>query len=147
MATDSSPDWLFTIASTAVVPGWLLLATAPRWRPTKLIVRSGLLSLVLSAGYLVLILLNYPGAAGGFGSLAEVARLFESRPLLLAGWVHYLAFDLFVGGWETGDAEARGVSHLLVVPCLALTFFFGPIGLLAYFAVRAAAARRPKAAA
>ena len=135
-------DRLFSICSAAVVPGWLLLAAAPRWKPTKLLVRSGLLSGLLAAVYLVLILRNYPGAVGGFGSLAEVAQLFESRPLLLAGWVHYLAFDLFVGAWETGDAEARGVVHLLVIPCLVLTFLFGPIGLLAYFAVRAAASRR-----
>ena len=145
MAIDSNS--LFQVASTAVVPGWLLLAAAPRWRPTRLLVRSGALSLLLSGLYLVLILFYYPGAAGGFGSLAEVARLFESRPLLLAGWVHYLAFDLFVGAWETGDAETRGLSHLFVVPCLALTFLFGPIGLLAYFTVRAIAAKPPKAAA
>lgn len=137
-------DSLFSLCGAAVVPGWLLLAVAPRWSPTRVLVRSGALSLLLAAAYLVLIVCYYPGAAGGFGSLAEVARLFESRPLLLAGWVHYLAFDLFVGAWETGDAETRGVSHLLVVPCLALTFLFGPIGLLAYFAVRTTMSRRHK---
>jgi hypothetical protein len=141
-----SLETLFSLASALVVPGWLLLAVAPRWRPTRLLVRSGALSLLLSGVYLVLIAAYYPGSPGGFGSLADVARLFESRPLLLAGWVHYLAFDLFVGVWETADAEARGVSHLLVIPCLALTFLFGPIGLLAYFAVRASASRRRREA-
>ena len=141
-----SLEALFSVAGALVLPGWLLLAVAPRWRPTRLLVRSGALSLLLSGVYLVLIATYYPGSQGGFGSLADVARLFESRPLLLAGWVHYLAFDLFVGVWETGDAEARGVSHLLVIPCLALTFLFGPIGLLAYFAVRGAASSRRKEA-
>lgn len=56
--------------------------------------------------------------------------------MLLAGWVHYLAFDLFVGTWEVQDAVKNSVSHLLVIPCLLLTFLFGPIGLLSYFAVR-----------
>jgi hypothetical protein len=133
---------LFSICSAFVGLGWLLLVVAPCWRPTRILVRSGLLSLLLAALYLALVVRYYPGAAGGFGSLDEVARLFRSRPLLLAGWIHYLAFDLFVGGWETGDAETRGVSHLLVVPCLVLTFLFGPIGLLAYFVVRALAARK-----
>jgi ABA4-like protein len=110
------PDRLFSICGAAVVPGWLLLVVAPRWRPTRLLIRSGLLSLMLAVVYLALVLRYFPGAAGGFGSLAEVARLFQSRPLLLAGWIHYLAFDLFVGAWETTDAEARGVPHLLVVP-------------------------------
>jgi len=73
---------------------------------------------------------------GGFGSLAEVARLFANPWLLLAGWTHYLAFDLFVGSWEVRDARERGVPHLLVIPCLALTLMFGPAGWLLYVAVR-----------
>lgn len=58
--------------------------------------------------------------------------------LLLAGWVHYLAFDLFIGSWEVRDAQRHGLSHLLVVPCLALTFLFGPVGLLLYLGLRGA---------
>jgi hypothetical protein len=57
--------------------------------------------------------------------------------LLLAGWVHYMAFDLFIGAWETRDARRAGVPHLMVVPCLILTFMLGPIGLLVYLALRA----------
>jgi hypothetical protein len=34
------------------------------------------------------------------------------------------------------------VHHLLVVPCLLLTFLFGPVGLLLYFALRAALRRQ-----
>jgi hypothetical protein len=53
--------------------------------------------------------------------------------------VHYLAFDLFVGGWEVRDAQERGIRHLLVVPALVLTFLFGPAGWLLYVATRALA--------
>ena len=56
--------------------------------------------------------------------------------MLLAGWTHYLAFDLFIGGWEVRDAQRRGIPHLLVVPALVLTFLFGPAGLLLYLAIR-----------
>ena len=62
--------------------------------------------------------------------------LFANPWLLLAGWVHYLAFDLFIGAWQVRDAKRTGLSHLLVVPCLVLTFLFGPIGLLLYLALR-----------
>jgi hypothetical protein len=55
--------------------------------------------------------------------------------------VHYLAFDLFVGGWQVRDAAQRGVPHLALVPALALTFLFGPVGLLVYFGGRAAFGR------
>jgi hypothetical protein len=62
--------------------------------------------------------------------------LFSNPWLLLAGWIHYLAFDLLVGSWEARDAHDRGVRHLLVVPCLILTFLFGPIGWLIYLGIR-----------
>jgi len=127
---------LFSLCSTGVVPGWLLLIFAPRWRWTQRLVASGGLSLLLAAVYLVLIAIHFKGAEGGFGSLAEVARLFRNPYLLLAGWIHYLAFDLFIGGWEVRDAQALGLPHPAVVPCLLLTFLFGPIGLLTYFGLR-----------
>jgi hypothetical protein len=62
--------------------------------------------------------------------------------VLLAGWIHYLAFDLFVGSWEVRDAQRVGIHHLFVVPCLVLTVLFGPIGLLLYLLLRAALRRR-----
>jgi hypothetical protein len=68
--------------------------------------------------------------------------LFENRWALLAGWTHYLAFDLFVGTWEVRDARASGIPHLLVLPCLGLTFLFGPAGWLLYMALRAGYTKR-----
>lgn len=136
-----SPETLFSIVSTAIVPGWLLLVVAPRAWITKRTILSGLYPLVFAAVYLVLIAVFYPGAPGGFGSLADVDQLFRNPYLLLAGWVHYLAFDLFVGAWEVRDAAGRGIPHLALVPCLVLTFLFGPIGLLAYHGLRALVAR------
>jgi hypothetical protein len=65
-----------------------------------------------------------------------VRTLFENPWGLLAGWTHYLAFDLFIGGWEVRDAQRRGIPHLLVVPALVLTFLLGPGGLLLYLAIR-----------
>ena len=58
----------------------------------------------------------------------------------LAGWTHYLAFDLFIGAWEVRTARAERIPFLAVVPCLALTFLFGPAGYLAFSALRAARA-------
>jgi hypothetical protein len=120
--------------------GWLLLIVAPRWRFTQAI-SGAAIPLTISIVYLVLIVRYMPGAAGGFGSLADVATLFGTPGLLLAGWVHYLAFDLFIGSWEVRDASRHGVPHLLVVPCLIMTFLLGPIGLLAYLLLRSWRAR------
>ena len=131
-----SPETLFSICNTAVLPGWLLLVVAPRWKWTKIIINSCLLPLLLAVVYLFLIVAHFGQTEGGFGSLADVAKLFQNPHILLAGWIHYLAFDLFVGSWEVRDAERHGINHLLVIPCLILTFLLGPIGLLLYFIMR-----------
>ena len=69
---------------------------------------------------------------GGFGSIQEVRALFLNDGGLVAGWVHYLAFDLFIGTWIAVEADKRGWNRLLQVPMLIGTFMFGPIGLLLY---------------
>jgi hypothetical protein len=129
-------EQIFSAASALAVLGWVLLILAPRWRATQ-VISGAAIPLAIAVVYLVLIVRYMPGASGGFGSLAEVAALFDTPGLLLAGWVHYLAFDLFIGSWEVRDAQRQRVPHLLVVPCLLLTFLLGPIGLLGYLLVRA----------
>jgi hypothetical protein len=135
-----TPDLLFSLANSLALPGWVLLVLAPRWRGTQALVLSGAWPLGLAVLYAVFITMHYLGAhggEGGFGSLAQVAALFQDPWALLAGWVHYLCFDLFVGAWEVRDAQRRGVPHGAVVPALALTFLLGPVGLLVYIGVRA----------
>lgn len=127
---------IFSIANMVALAGWILLAVAPRWTWTRKVVISGALPLALSVVYLILIILFFGRSEGGFDSLPNVMLLFTNKYNVLAGWVHYLAFDLFVGAWEVKDAQTRGVSHWFVVPCLFLTFMLGPIGLLAYHIIR-----------
>ncbi|MBI3932712.1 MAG: DUF4281 domain-containing protein [Acidobacteria bacterium] len=137
-----SPETLFAAANLVVVPGWALLVLAPGSKWTTRVVGSSVLSLLLATLYVVLLAARFGAAEGGFGSLAEVATVFRDPYLLLAGWIHYLAFDLFVGGWEVRDARRLGLPHFAVVPCLVLTFVFGPAGLLAYSALRLGLRRR-----
>ena len=87
---------------------------------------------LFAVAYTAIAVVAFGNSDGGFSTLDGVARLFENRWLLLAGWLHYLAFDLLVGTWEVLDSHQRGVPHLLVVPCLLLTFMFGPAGWLLY---------------
>ena len=79
-----------------------------------------------AVAYIAIVVAQFGSSSGGFTSLPAVAMLFSNRWLLLAGWIHYLTFDLFVGSWEVRDARERGIPHLAVVPCLALTLMFGP---------------------
>ena len=126
---------IFSACSTMALLGWALLVFLPRQRLAHLLAAVGI-PLAISVVYLVLIAQHFGRSEGGFGSLSDVAQLFSNPALLLAGWVHYLAFDLFIGAWESRDAQRHGIPHLLVVPCLLLTFMLGPIGLLIYWGLR-----------
>ncbi len=137
-----SPEQLFSVCGALVLPGWLLLVFLPRWKWTARLVCPVVIPLLLALVYLWLVSTTFGQTPGDFGSLAGVSQLFQNPKALLAGWIHYLAFDLFIGAWEVRDAQRVGVHHLLVVPCLLLTFLLGPVGLLLYFALRTGLRRR-----
>jgi len=129
-------EQIFSIANLIALSSWIILAVAPRWKWTNKIILSGAIPLLLSVAYLVLIVLFFGKADGGFDSLQNVMKLFTNEWAVLAGWIHYLVFDLFVGSWEVRDAQSKGISHWLVIPCLFFTFMFGPIGFLMYSILR-----------
>lgn len=128
-------EQLFSILNLVTVAAWLPLVFLPRrrWATTLLPVA---VPSALATIYVALVIATLTQGEGGFSSLTAVRTLFDNDWGLLAGWTHYLAFDLFIGGWEVRDAQRRGVPHLLVVPALVLTFLFGPAGFLIYLAVR-----------
>ena len=132
---------LFSALNLMAVAAWLPLVFLPRVRWTARLLPVAMPS-VLAVVYVVLVAATLTRSEGGFSSLAGVRTLFDDPWALLAGWTHYLAFDLFMGGWEVRDAQRRGIPHLLVVPALVLTFLFGPAGLLLYLAIRWFAPRR-----
>ena len=131
----------FSFVNLTVIPAWLMLIFLPRSNWTRIVAAYAVPS-ALAIVYLTLLLMNKPPQGAGFGSITQVERLFSSQWLLLAGWVHYLAFDLFIGAWQVRDAWRLNIPHLLVIPCLLLTFLVGPVGLLAYFVVRLAVVRK-----
>jgi Domain of unknown function (DUF4281) len=129
-------DEIFSIANTLALLGWLVLILAPRWR-WKRRIAGIVIPLTFAVLYIVVLTLHWGEVeGGGFGSLIGVEKLFSNRWVLLGGWVHYLAFDLFTGSWEVRDSQQRGMPHWMVIPCLVLTFLFGPAGLLLHFALR-----------
>ncbi len=136
-----SAQTIFTIANNGILPFWLLLIVAPRWRVTQIAVHSVAIPVILGLTYAWLlwrVTLGGEGPQGAsFTSLAGVMALFSSPIAATLGWIHYLIFDLFIGAWEQRDARRRGLSHGLVIPCLVVTLLAGPIGLMLYLGVRA----------
>lgn len=137
-------EQIFRIANLFAMVCWMLLIFAPRTRLTTLLVHRLAAPLLFAAGYVALIVYagREPFHDGGFSSLPAVEALFRHRSALLAGWLHYLAFDLFVGGYIGRDGLERGIPAWQLAPFLFLTFMFGPLGLLTYTGFRALRASR-----
>jgi len=130
----------FWIAHVPAVIGWIALLALPTRRGVAI---ARWAAAVLALGYAILFF-----AVGPQGqelvrnySLEGVRAFFASRDLLLLGWVHYLAFDLFVGSWEAEEGARLGVPKRTLIACLILTFLVGPLGLLAFLIARAPRAR------
>lgn len=136
------PTSIFGLANNLAMLGWLALLVAlfvKRARSYAWPAAQFIIPALLALGYVFLIWQGRGGfEQGGFGSIEAVRTLFADDSALAAGWLHYLAFDLFIGAWIARDAAGRGISPLIVLPCLPLTFLLGPAGLLLYLAARAA---------
>jgi hypothetical protein len=130
-----TPEAVFSIANTIAALVWVALILFQRRRLVTDRIVIPVVGL-FAVTYIAIIAARWLGSTGGFSTLAAVAALFSDPWLLLAGWIHYLAFDLLVGRWEALDAASRRISPWLAAPCMALTFMFGPAGWLLYLAVR-----------
>jgi hypothetical protein len=132
-----NPDTLFQYGNIAALAGWAALLASPLIPALAERLSAFIIPTLLSIAYAGLILAFWSGAPGGFATLDAAVRLFDSREIVLAGWLHYLAFDLFAGAWEVRTAREANIPFLLVVPCLVLTFLFGPAGFLLFLMIRA----------
>ncbi len=133
-----SPDAIFQYANGLALVGWVFLLASPFVPRLADAVAAYGIPLLFAVVYSGLVLAFWTSAEGGFDSLPNVAPLFQTSEMLPAGWLHYLAFDLFVGGWIVRSARDANVPFWMVVPCLAATFLFGPAGFLAFVAIRQA---------
>ncbi|MFK7864725.1 MAG: ABA4-like family protein [Pseudohongiellaceae bacterium] len=132
-----SADAIFSLCSSLIIPGWLLLIVLPRWKWTLGLIATGIIPFMLAIVYGGLFMFGGETAeGGGFGSLEGVTILFSNPYSMTAGWIHYLAFDLFVGAWEVKDSQDKKIPHWMVIPCLGLTLMLGPIGLALYLIIR-----------
>jgi hypothetical protein len=135
---------LFTASNLLVLPLWLLMIVVPHWRLTRRLLHSPLVVVPLPVLYALLVvprlgellpLLVYP-------RLDDVAAVLGRPDGAVLAWIHFLAFDLFVGRWAYLDSRERGVSAWLMAGVLVVTLLLGPLGLLLYLGLRAVHAGR-----
>ncbi|NJO82098.1 MAG: DUF4281 domain-containing protein [Blastochloris sp.] len=129
-------ETLFSLSSMFVLPFWLLMIFLPHWGWTKRIIQSPWIIIGPSLIYVVLVIPQASNIMGEFGSLDQVTALLSTPFGTVVGWVHFLAFDLFVGRWAYLESREYEINAFLMAPILFFTFMLGPIGFVAYLIVR-----------
>ena len=128
---------IFSITSTTAMGMWLLMILAPKWKATTFLMEYKIIPILLSIVYAIYIFISLSSGGGmDFGSLASIMELFTKEDAVLAGWVHYLAFDLLIGMWMLKQNQSLKIQQLLMAPCLFFTFMLGPVGFLLFTAIK-----------
>lgn len=129
---------LFSLSSLLVMPFWFLMILVPRWQWTQRIVQSPLVAAAPALLYAILVLpqvgILFPLLLRP--TLSSVAALLGTPTGATIGWIHFLAFDLFVGRWIYLDSRERGITAWAISPLLFLTLMFGPLGFVSYLCLR-----------
>lgn len=132
-----TPSDVFSLSNLIALPMWVLMILLPKWKVTRFLIDFKAIPIVLSVVYLIYIAQALLiGGLMDFGSLSSVMALFTSENTALAGWVHYLAFDLLVGMWILNQNKDLNIHQVLIAPCLFLTFMFGPVGFLLFIIIK-----------
>lgn len=132
-----TPTEIFSLANMTAMPMWILMIFLPKWKITRFLIDFKVVPILLSAVYAIYIVKSMlSGGIMDFGSLSTVMALFTEENTVLAGWVHYLAFDLLVGMWILERNKKLGIHQVLIAPCLFLTFMFGPLGFLLFIIIK-----------
>lgn len=131
-----NPSSIFSFANSFVLLGWILLIFLPKWKHTQTIIFNGIV-LLFSILYAYLLLKDIAGfSMDSFSTLANVKALFQNDNAVAMGWIHYLAFDLFVGAYIIRKSQQLQISRWLYTLTLPFTFMFGPVGYLLFFILK-----------
>lgn len=127
-----TPDQVFSIVNLTALLAWIYLIAVARWTPRAFSVIRYAIPIFFALVYLSCLLTAEPNEEAGYQSLAQVTAIFTQPWVIVGAWIHYLAFDFFVGCWILARAKAEGIGHGWIVIPMIFTFMLGPIGLLLF---------------
>ena len=135
-------EMIFLWLNLGVLPFWLVLIIFPQSQICKVFITSifpiSIISLVYS--YLLYSLFNdgydFLGNFELYLGLSSILNLFSDRSFLILFWCHFLAINLFCGGWIVKDSQKFDINKILITLPLILTYFIGPIGITIYWFIR-----------
>lgn len=127
-------ETLFTLANTSMLFFWFCLIALPKTKITETLIAYPYVPLGLSFFYLFFMRQGSGLAEADFSTLDGILTLYKnSTPeMAAAGWMHYLAFDFWVGAWMLRESQKKNLPQGLIILPLLSTFLLGPVGVLLY---------------
>lgn len=125
----------YKVLNGIILIPWLCMIIIPRSKITDWLIKTSSFSILMAVVYLFCFIVFFGTGDGGMGSIKDLSTAFQVPGIVLLAWVHYLSFDLFVGGWIFLDAKAKNINHFVLIPCLIFSLMAGPVGLLIYWLV------------
>ena len=141
-------ETLYMWINLGVLPFWFILILFPQSHLCRIFVTSIFPIFILSGVYIFVLyksyLINYDfiGNFSLYLGLNKLSRLFEDSLYILFFWTHFIAINLFVGGWIVKDSQKFYINKILVAMPLIITYLIGPIGLFVYWVIRIFYAKR-----
>ena len=135
-------EMLYYWVNLGVLPFWLILVFFPQSYLCRFFVTSIFPFFVLSGTYIFVIYKSYLGSYDFFGNfnlylgLGNLSELFSDNLYLMFFWIHFIAINLFTGGWIAKDAQKFSINRILLTIPLIITYLVGPIGLFIYWFIR-----------
>tara|TARA_A100001011_G_scaffold146218_1_gene154303 strand:+ start:2409 stop:2840 length:432 start_codon:yes stop_codon:yes gene_type:complete len=127
-------ETIFNIYNTGILIFWSLLLFFPKNKLTQKITDYPWVPLVIAFGYIYFLSSSNDIFSVDFSSLSGLTDMFRnSNPRgVAAGWLHYLAFDFWMGCWILRDSQKKGIKHVFIIFPMLCTFMLGPIGIIIY---------------
>ena len=135
-------EMVYLWLNLGVLPFWFVLVVFPKSQICKVFITSIFPIFILSLFYTYLL---YNAHIDGYDflknfklylGLGEISILFENQSFLILFWVHFLAMNLFCGGWIVSDSQIFSMNKFLVSIPLIITYLIGPIGIVIYWIIR-----------
>ena len=141
-------EMVYLWLNLGVIPFWIVLVVFPQSRISRVFITSVFPIFILSLIYSYLLYISYLNSYDFLQNfklylgLNEISNLFENQFFLILFWVHFLAMNLFCGGWIVNDSQMFGMNKFLVSIPLIITYLIGPIGMVIYWVIRVFYAKR-----
>ena len=141
-------ETLYMWINLGVLPFWFILIVFPQSHLSRIFVTSIFPFFILSGIYIFILYKSYligydfDGNFSLYLGLSELSRLFEDHLYIMIFWTHFIAINLFIGGWIVTDSQKFSINKVLMAVPLIVTYLVGPIGLFLYWIIRIFYAKR-----